>query len=146
MIQRRHATLEDDDFLYQLHKAAMQAYISVTWGWDEIWQQNYFREHFDPTRRDILQVDGVDIGVVSIERREDAYYLALIEILPAYQGQGIGTAVIRDFIQQAIEANLPATLHVLKTNEPARRLYERLGFEITAVETHKYKMTFINDG
>jgi ribosomal protein S18 acetylase RimI-like enzyme len=134
MIQRRHATLEDDDFLYQLHKAAMQAYISVTW------------EHFDPTRRDILQVDGVDIGVVSIERREDAYYLALIEILPAYQGQGIGTAVIRDFIQQAIEANLPATLHVLKTNEPARRLYERLGFEITAVETHKYKMTFINDG
>ena len=77
---------------------------------------------------------------IKIENREGEYYLGLIEILPEYQGHGVGTAVIQDFLAAAQAHNLPATLHVLKSNDPARKLYERLGFTIVAEEKHKYKM------
>jgi len=118
----------------------MKEYIETTWGWDESWQRDYFQAKWEPAKRQIIQVDGQDAGVLVIENRDGTLYLGLIEILPAFQGQGVGTAVIQDFIATAKAQNLPATLHVLKTNTPARQLYERLGFTIIAEEEHKYKM------
>ena len=118
----------------------MKAYIQATWGWEESWQRDYFQAKWEPSKRNIIQVEGQDAGVLVIEHREVEYYLGLIEILPEFQGQGVGTAVIQDFIAAAQAQNLPATLHVLKSNEPARQLYERLGFTLIAEEKHKYKM------
>jgi len=31
-------------------------------------------------------------------------------------------------------------LHVLKSNDPARRLYEKLGFVVVGEEEHRFKM------
>lgn len=140
MYTLRPATNADFEFLYQLHRAAMKAYIQATWGWEESWQRDYFQAKWEPSKRNIIQVEGQDAGVLVIEHREVEYYLGLIEILPEFQGQGVGTAVIQDFIAAAQAQNLPATLHVLKSNEPARQLYERLGFTLIAEEKHKYKM------
>jgi ribosomal protein S18 acetylase RimI-like enzyme len=140
--QLRPAETDDYDFLYQLHVASMKPSVEATWGWDEVWQSDYFRQHFDPSRRQIVQTEGQDVGVISVEHRSDEYYLALIEILPAYQGRGLGSALIRDFIRAAQECSLPAALHVLKANPAARRLYQRLGFVIIAEEEVKYKMIY----
>ena len=140
MYTLRSATNDDYEFLYQLHRATMKAYIEVIWGWEESWQREYFQAKWDPTKRNIIQIEEDDAGVLVIENREGEYYLGLIEILPEYQGQGVGTAVIQDFIAAAQKQNLPATLHVLKSNHPARKLYQRLGFTIVAEEKHKYKM------
>ena len=143
MYQLRPATKADYAFLYNLHRDTIQPSVAATWGWDEVWQQAYFAQKFDPTKRQIIVVEGQDIGVVSVEEREGEIYLALIEVATAFQGRGIGTAVIREILHQAQQKNLPTTLHVLKTNEAARRLYERLGFEVTAVEELKYKMQYV---
>ena len=136
----RPATEDDYDFLYELHRAAMMESIEATWGWDELWQKAYFQEHFDPARRRIVLLDGREIGVISIETRDSALYLALIEIDPGCQRQGIGTALLRQFKERALSAGSAATLHVLKANESARRLYEREGFKIIGEEEHKYLM------
>ena len=53
-----------------------------------------------------------------------------IELDPRFQGQGIGTAILQDMQRDAAEQGLEVRLQVLKVN-PARRLYERLGFEVT---------------
>ena len=140
MYTLRSATNDDYEFLYQLHRATMKAYIEVIWGWEESWQREYFQAKWDPTKRNIIQIEEDDAGVLVIENRQGQYYLGLIEILPEYQGRGVGTAVIQDFLAAAEAQNLPATLHVLKSNDPARKLYERLGFTIIAEEKHKYKM------
>ena len=140
MLTERPATLDDYEFLYALHKAAMQESISQIWGWDETWQQNYFQEKFDPTKRQILQWQGEDIGTISVEEKEGELYLALIELLPEFQGRGWGTAVLQNLIYQAQQQNKPLALHVLKTNLRAKALYERLGFSIVAIEAYKYKM------
>ncbi|MBE2220730.1 MAG: GNAT family N-acetyltransferase [Anaerolineae bacterium] len=140
MYTLRPATHADFEFLYQLHRATMKPYIEATWGWQESWQRDYFEAKWEPSKRNIIQIEGEDAGVLVIENREDAYYLGLIEILPEFQGQGVGTAVIQNFIAAAQAQSLPATLHVLKSNNPAQQLYERLGFVIVADEAYRYKM------
>jgi ribosomal protein S18 acetylase RimI-like enzyme len=60
--------------------------------------------------------------------------------LPEHQGRGIGTALLREFINSAHEKGVSATLEVLKANEPARRLYERLGFTVVFEDRYKYDM------
>jgi ribosomal protein S18 acetylase RimI-like enzyme len=133
----RPATHADHDFLYRLHVAAMKAVVAQVWGWDEAWQRQHFDDHFDPSHARIVVVDGTDVGVVAVEWREDAAFIASIEILPEYQGRGLGGAIIGDVITEAAARGLPVTLRVLKANPAARRLYERLGFTITGeTDTH----------
>lgn len=140
MYRLRPATQADYDFLYNLHRDTIRPSVAATWGWDEAWQKAYFAQKFDPSQRHIIVVEGDDVGVVAIEERESEIYIALIEVTTTLQGHGIGTAVIQDILQYARQKELPATLHVLKTNEGAKRLYERLGFVVTAEEALKYKM------
>jgi ribosomal protein S18 acetylase RimI-like enzyme len=133
----RQATNDDYNFLYQLHAATMREYTEATWGWQEAWQQEYFEERFDPTNRQIIQIDEQDAGVVIVEQRDQEFYLALIEILPIFQGRGVGTAIIRRIIVEAHSASLPVTLQVLT---PAKDLYSRLGFTTVQEEEIRYKM------
>jgi ribosomal protein S18 acetylase RimI-like enzyme len=137
----RQATYADYDFLYQLHAATMQEYVEATWGWQDAWQQEYFARKFDPDSRQIIQIDGGDAGVIAVEQRDEELFIALIEIHPSFQGQGVGSALLSHLIQTAHSQNLPITLHVLKTNSPARRLYERLGFVVVTEEDYRFKMT-----
>lgn len=138
----RPATEQDYDFLYELNKVALRDYIEPIWGWHEEWQQEYFRRKFEPQRRRIIQVDGRDAGVLVVEWREDEIYLGLIELLPEFQRRGIGTAVVADLLARARARRLPLALHVLKTNALARRLYERMGFEIVKEEEVRYRMRY----
>lgn len=137
----RPATPADFDFLFALHRAAMRAYIEPIWGWHEDWQLEYFREKYDTRQRQIIQVEGQDVGVLVVEQRADELYLGLIELLPDFQGQGIGAAIIRELIAQARAKGRPLGLHVLRTNAPARRLYERLGLRVVAEEPNRYRMS-----
>lgn len=126
----RQATQTDHDFLYHLHISTIRDAVEATWGWDEEFQRRYFEERWDPGPRQIIVVEGQDVGVVQVETYEDEIFLALIEVALEWQGKGIGTAVIRDLQARAREAGLPVTLHVLKANPKARKLYERLGFVV----------------
>lgn len=135
-IKLRAATPQDYDFLYDVLKATMQEYVDRTWGWHEGWQQAYFRRTFDPTRDQIIVLGDQDIGVISTERREDEIFLSKIYILPEYQGRGIGTQLLKSLLTEAFQEGLSVSLGVLKVN-PARRLYERLGFAVVEeTETH----------
>jgi ribosomal protein S18 acetylase RimI-like enzyme len=114
----------------------MRPYVEPIWGWDEDEQGRRFDAHFDPATIEIITREGQDAGAVSIEKRDDTLFLSNIQILPAFQGRGIGTAIIEEMLDEARALGLPATLRVLKNN-PARRLYERLGFRIFGeTETH----------
>jgi ribosomal protein S18 acetylase RimI-like enzyme len=76
------------------------------------------------------------VGVFRVERREDSIFLSNIGIRPAYQGRGIGTKLIQDLLDEGRARGVPVELRVLKVN-PARDLYERLGFTVTEeFETH----------
>ncbi|GIK36963.1 MAG: hypothetical protein BroJett011_07960 [Chloroflexota bacterium] len=141
----RPAMESDYEFLYQLHAATIRPVVEATWGWDEAFQAEYFRTHWDATRRQIVQGNGVDIGTITLEQHQTAIFLALVEIHPDYQGRGIGTALIRDVVAAAHRRGLRVELQVLKANVRARRLYEQLGFQITEERAERYVMTAPNE-
>lgn len=128
VISLRPATRADDEFCYQLHKAAMGGYVAAVWGWDEQVQRKYHARAFKPRRWQIITVNGVDAGMLSVEYRTAEVYLARIEIRPSLQGRGVGTRIINALLAEARERGQDLVLDVLAVNERARALYQRLGF------------------
>ena len=137
----RSATDSDYDSLYALHVATMRDAVQATWGWDDAIQQAIFLERWDPSEREIVVVDGEDVGVISVTRGDAEVFLELIEIDPRHQGRGIGTRIIRDLVAETHGRGLPLRLHVLRANPAARRLYERLGFTVAEERSERYVMT-----
>lgn len=139
----RPASDDDGEFLYQLHRESMRAVIETTWGrWSDAQQRAFHFEWFDPQRLSIIVAAGEDVGVLDAEVRADGTaYLARIEILPEYQGRGIGGRVIQQFGEHARNrAARTVELDVLLENAAAQRLYERLGFEHVADSGLKRRM------
>lgn len=118
---------EDEAFLYRLPVSTMEPMVAQIWGRDEAFQAASFRRHVDPSRQRIVVVDGRDVGVLAVERRPDSFFLGTIEISPEEQGRGLGTAIVHDVLAEAFARGLPVALQVNRVN-PARGLYERLGF------------------
>ncbi len=125
-IEFRQIKTSDFDFLWRLHNAALKDYVTKTWGWDETWQRENFAKTFDPSDGKIIVIDRKDAGFWWVIEKESETLLASIRLLPEHQNQGIGSKIIRDLLEKSEK---PVRLQVLKVN-PARRLYERLGFKI----------------
>ena len=71
---------------------------------------------------------AADIGRLYIERWPSQHRIIDIALLPAHRGNGLGTALLRDLMDEATAAGKAVSIHVEKNN-PAMRLYRRLGFE-----------------
>ena len=132
----RQATPGDRDTLYRIRREAMRPYVEQIWGWDEEFQERRFRESYDHTKTQVVVVDGHATGLLGVSEREWATFIDQIEIVPEYQGRGIGTALINEVLARG----RPVELDVLKVNADARRLYERLGFRVTGETERHYHM------
>jgi len=79
--------------------------------------------------------------MLHVERRPDQVYLARIEILPEFQGRGIGTRLIKMLIDEAMRDDKAFVLEVLANNHRAQALYERLGLaEVGRHGEHDHKV------
>jgi GNAT superfamily N-acetyltransferase len=137
----RGATSNDMEFLWQLHCATMKGYIAKTWGWDEEWQRRHFTEYFVPARIQIIGRGNEDVGMIVVERHLDRMFLASMEITPKHQRIGLGSAIIGSLLAKADKRHVPVDLQVLKVN-PARVLYERLGFTLIEETPTHYRMRY----
>lgn len=127
MLHTRRATPADSEFLWSLHRDSMRPYVERIWGWDDARQRRHFRDQLDVSECHVVIIAGLAVGSRLVQRCPERIFLASIEILPAFQGQGIGTCLLTELREEANRAELPLELHVLKLN-PALRLYTRLGF------------------
>jgi GNAT superfamily N-acetyltransferase len=126
----RAARRDDEAFMFKLHRCAMRDYVEAVWGWDERWQRSHFMRSYAPVRQAVIvRVDGEprDIGRISVTRHWRKFFLRDIELVAAERNRGIGTALISALLGLARREGLRVELLVLKNN-PAQRLYARLGF------------------
>ena len=135
----RPAQFSDRDFLFRLNEATMREHVERVWGWDDDAQVAFFENRFRPDAWQIIQADRQDIGVLVVEHKSDEMFLAELQILPDWQGRGVGASIVRSLMHDAAACRKPLTLRVLHVNTRARALYERLGFRpLTEIETHVY--------
>jgi ribosomal protein S18 acetylase RimI-like enzyme len=139
LIRIRAAAPQDREFLWWLHRETMRDYVHKTWGWDDSWQRERFDENFDPARLQIIEYEGRAFGCISVERPGNEIFLAAIEVAPEFQNNGVGTYLVGKLLEESDQLNLSCRLLVLKVN-PARRLYERMGFERTGETSTHYVM------
>ncbi len=91
-------------------------------------QHRYYREQFPAARFDLVLVDGEPAGRLYVDLRPDEIRLIDIALLPEHRGRGLGGRLMRRILDQGREAGLPVQIHV-ERNNPAMRLYRRLGFQ-----------------
>ncbi len=91
-------------------------------------QHKYYQEVFPSAEFSIVEKDGEPIGRLYIDRREDEHRLIDIALLPEWRGKGVGSELMRGVLDEAREAGKLVRIHVEQDN-PAMRLYKRLGFE-----------------
>jgi ribosomal protein S18 acetylase RimI-like enzyme len=118
----------------------MRPVIEATWGWNEQWQRQDFERRFGTYDVSVIELGGQACGALVLEWLSDSLYIHEVQLMPAYQGRGVGTIVVRLVIEKAAQHGLPVMLSVVPANPRARRLYERLGFEVTGVESPFIRM------
>ncbi len=135
-VELRRARRSDSGFLYALHRSTLAEYVDQVWGWDENRQRAWFYGRFDPMRSKVVQVEGRDAGVLAVRLEGAEIFLASIQILPELQGKGVGATLIGSVLAEAFADGRSVRLQVLRVN-PARSLYERLGFRVVEeTDTH----------
>ena len=91
-------------------------------------QDAHYREHYPGATIDVVEVDGEPAGRLYVHRGPSDIRSMDIALAPPFRGRGIGTALLRSLMDEAQESGRKLSIHV-EQNNPARRLYERLGFE-----------------
>lgn len=77
----------------------------------------------------VHELFGPDFRDMDDEAAAGEYYIDSLAVLPAWRGQGIGRALLREALNQAARLGIPqATIAVDPDNSKARSLYESLGF------------------
>jgi ribosomal protein S18 acetylase RimI-like enzyme len=102
-------------------------------------QEASFRQRWIVSEVRIVTSEGADVGWLQTRTEEGALYLVQLFLESEFQGRGIGTQTLKCLMHEAAQAGLAMTLGVVKTN-PARRLYERLGFQTTHEDDRKFYM------
>ena len=85
----------------------------------------------------VVLADGVPAGRLYLARFPGELRIVDIALLPAFRGRGIGTSLVEDVMALAAAEGRRVSLHVERWN-PARRLYERLGFVVADEEGPVY--------
>ena len=133
----RKASLDDEEFAYQVKRKGLKQYVDQVWGWNEDLQRQLHTRRFREQDFRIVELDGKDVGIISVAVKPDCLFVYQLYLLPEHQGRGIGRKCMLAVMEQGQGLGLPIRLRVMKVNARAVTFYKRVGFEITDVtDTH----------
>jgi len=141
-LQRRPATEADIPFLVALREQTMDVHLAASGvdirsGDPGAARLERVRQRFDCA--EILLLDGEPVGLVKVVKAPGCWKLQQIQLGPRLQGQGYGRELIEQLVADAGAAGADVSLNVLKAN-PAKRLYERLGFAQVGEDEFEFMM------
>ncbi len=139
-LELRPSRATDREFLVELYASTRSDELAAT-GWTpEVrdafvrmqfdLQDRHYRSAFPDAEHSVIVGDGRPIGRVIVDRGAREIRVVDISLMPEHRGHGIGSALLRRVLAEATTAGIPVGLSVQATN-PARHLYERLGFAVT---------------
>jgi ribosomal protein S18 acetylase RimI-like enzyme len=139
----RRANAEDAEFAFGVLKETMREYVISTWGtWLEEESRRQTVEQVSAGRTEIIELNGVPVGIQSIERAGTHIQLEQLYLREAFQRRGLGTQLVKKLLEEARKSKLPIRLRVLVVN-PAKKLYQRLGFVVVERTAVRYFMEWV---
>jgi ribosomal protein S18 acetylase RimI-like enzyme len=90
-------------------------------------QTFHYRKYYPSAQFLVIERDGVQIGRLFVDRWENEIRIIDISLLTEFRRGGVGTSLLLGLQEEAREGKKTLTIHVEQFN-PARRLYDRLGF------------------
>jgi ribosomal protein S18 acetylase RimI-like enzyme len=130
-IDLHQAEAEHYDFALRLYLPAMRLYMQELCVWDEQQQRARFAAQWKREEVRVISVDEKDVGWLQFAELPTEIRLQKFFVSPQYQRSGIGSEVLINLLATWRPTRKKIVLKVLKNN-PARRLYERLGFSVIA--------------
>ena len=91
-------------------------------------QSVHYAQHYPEAAVDVILVDGEPAGRLYVDRAEREIRIVDIALLPQFRGRGAGSVLVEELFDEARASGRSVSIHVEEDN-PARRLYDRLGFE-----------------
>jgi ribosomal protein S18 acetylase RimI-like enzyme len=136
-IALRAATPDDEPFLRALYASTREEELAAV-GWSPEQREAFldmqfrardahYRQHYPDADDRIVLAGGVPAGRLDVVREGEIIRVIDIAVLPEFRGRGIGTHLLTGVIEEALTTGVPVELYV-EFNNPAGRLYERLGF------------------
>jgi ribosomal protein S18 acetylase RimI-like enzyme len=104
-------------------------------------QKSTYAAEFPNAKDQVILLDGTPVGRLLLDHRHDSIHGVDIAILRAARNLGAGTAVLVGLFEDCAKKGARFTLSVTKNN-PAIRLYERLGCRIDGDNVTHYSMTW----
>jgi GNAT superfamily N-acetyltransferase len=136
----RLANLADSEFAYEVVCNTIRPYVEQTFGiWQEAQVRSMLANNISAGVTKIIMAGAKPLGILTVKELESHVQLDQLFVLPEHQRNGIGTELVRDILQRARRLGVPVRLRVLRVN-PAKRLYERMGFFVTFEEPERFYM------
>jgi len=138
-IHLRPSMTQDKDFVLNLSKETMKGFVQDTWE-DTCAQEEYFDKlAFHEENTYIIYDEKQLLGRISLLVRDEDIFIDGIHLAEQGRGKGIGTYLLSTVITEAKKENKSISLKVLKNN-PANKLYSKLGFKIEEETLERYTM------
>jgi len=94
-------------------------------------QDAHYRQHYEGAGFLVIEVSGEAVGRLYVARWPKEIRIMDIALLPAHRGRGFGSAILGELLAEGQATGRTVSIHVEHHN-PARSLYERLGFRPAA--------------
>jgi len=137
--QLRAGEDKDSDWLFDVYRQSMQPYVDASWGWDEDFQRQGFKQHMSASSWIIVRYKNRDLGGYVLKNKDDYFWLEMIIVLQRYRKSGIGSRII-EHLQSIAE---PLRLSVFKES-PAVSFYRKHGFNQYDHDEHSFKLEWKN--
>ncbi len=135
----RPITEDDLPFLRQLYGSTREDEMAMVADWSEAQktqfldqqfhaQHTFYMDQFKSAKFELVLIDGKPIGRLYKERRPDEIRLIDIALLSEHRQKGYGRQLMEGVLAEGASLGLPVRIHV-ERNNPAMRLYDRLGFK-----------------
>lgn len=135
------ATAADRDYLLALRKLTMVEHLEQS--------GQFLTEQEHQARLDvnyhcffIVRHNDCNVGAIKVLSSDSVIEILQFQMHPSHQSRGYGAAIMRQVIETARPR--PVRLTVLKQN-PALRLYLRLGFCVMAEDHYEYHLQYQPD-
>ena len=140
-VSLRTATAADRPLLRQIYASTRaQELDQVVWAPGQreaflemqfVAQDHEFRRLNPDAEHQVVEVDGQGVGRLWVDMRPGDLRIVDIALLPAFRGRGVGSELVAGVQRRAKAQGSSVSVHV-QVDNPARRLYERLGFAVVA--------------